>query len=77
LQTHHRTISRLGVPVLGDGVGLRDVHFGYLTATPPAAWGVDWFEIISENFIDNLGYAAHVLEFVGAHRPLVMHGVSL
>jgi uncharacterized protein (UPF0276 family) len=65
------------VPALGDGVGLRDVHFGYLTATPPAAWGVDWFEIISENFIDNHGFAAHVLELVGAHRPLVMHGVSL
>jgi uncharacterized protein (UPF0276 family) len=77
LQTQARTLSRLGVPALGDGVGLRDVHFGYLTATSPDAWGVDWFEIISENFIDNHGYAAHVLELVGAHRPLVMHGVSL
>jgi uncharacterized protein (UPF0276 family) len=77
VRTQRPTVSRLGVPALGDGVGLRDVHFGYLMATPPDAWGVDWFEIISENFIDNDGYAAHVLELVGANRPLVMHGVSL
>jgi uncharacterized protein len=70
-------VSRLGLPALGDGVGLRDVHFDHLLSTPPDDWGIDWFEIISENFIDNHGYAAHVLEVVGAHRPLVMHGVSL
>jgi hypothetical protein len=46
-------------------------------ATPPDAWGVGWFEIISENFLGHHGYAAHVLEHVAAHRPVVMHGVSL
>jgi uncharacterized protein len=46
-------------------------------ATPPAEWGAGWFEIISENFIGHHGYAAHVLEQVAAHRPVVMHGVSL
>ena len=45
--------------------------------TDPSQWGVDWFEIISENFIDNYGYAAHVLDRIAAHRPVVMHGVSL
>jgi uncharacterized protein (UPF0276 family) len=69
--------SRLGLPNLGDGVGLRDVHFPHLLQTDPERWGVDWFEIISENFIDNHGYAAHVLDRVVAHRPVVMHGVSL
>ncbi len=68
---------RLGLPDLGDGVGLRGVHFVHLLQTPSRDWGVDWFEIISENFIDNRGYAAHVLEVVAAHRPVVMHGVSL
>ena len=68
---------RLGLPYLGDGVGLRDPHFGHLMATPPEAWGVDWFEIVSENYIGHDGYAAHVLERVRAHRPIVMHGVSL
>jgi uncharacterized protein (UPF0276 family) len=39
--------------------------------------GVDWFEIISENYIDNHGYARHVLETLRAERPVVMHGVGL
>ena len=68
---------RLGLPNLGDGVGLREPHFARLMHTPPADWGVDWFEIVSENFIDHDGFAAHVLEVVTAHRPVVMHGVSL
>jgi uncharacterized protein (UPF0276 family) len=38
---------------------------------------VDWFEIISENFMDNFGYARHVLERMASLRPLVMHGVSM
>ena len=68
---------RLGLPNLGDGVGLRPVHFPHLMRTPPRAWEVDWFEIVTENFIDNFGYAAHVLDVVAANRPIVMHGVSL
>ncbi len=74
---HPSSQIRLGLANLGDGVGLRPVHFPHLLHTPPAGWGVDWFEIISENFIGNFGYAAHVLEQVAAHRPIVMHGVSL
>ncbi|PSL52649.1 hypothetical protein B0I31_112118 [Saccharothrix carnea] len=69
--------ARLGLPNLGDGVGLRDVHFAHLLDTRPEEWGVDWFEIISENFFDDHGFAAHVLDHVAAHRPVVMHGVSL
>jgi uncharacterized protein len=38
---------------------------------------VEWFEIISENFIDNFGYARRVLNHVASIRPVVMHGVSL
>src|SRR5947207_4666674 len=38
---------------------------------------VDWFEIISENFMDDFGYARHVLERMAAIRPIVMHGVSM
>lgn len=68
---------RLGLPNLGDGVGLRDVHFAHLMRTDPAGWGVDWFELLSENFLDHRGYAAEVLERVAASRPVVMHGVSL
>jgi uncharacterized protein len=65
---------RLGLPNLGLGVGLRNQHFNYLMRHEPP---VDWFEIISENFIDNHGYARRVLERVRSLRPVVMHGVSL
>lgn len=66
--------QRLGLPNLGLGVGLRNQHFSYLMRHEPR---VDWFEIISENFMDNFGYARHVLERVAAARPVVMHGVSM
>ena len=65
---------RRGLPNLGLGVGLRNQHFSYLMNHDP---DVDWFEIISENFIDNYGYARSVLKHVASIRPVVMHGVSL
>ncbi|HEX8173038.1 MAG TPA: DUF692 domain-containing protein [Thermoanaerobaculia bacterium] len=65
---------RLGLPDLGLGVGLRNQHFAYLLRHEPE---VEWFEIISENFMDDFGYARHVLERMAAIRPIVMHGVSL
>lgn len=67
--------NRFGLRHLGFGVGLRTQHFPYLMNTPE--WGVDWFEIISENFIGNRGYARHVLDRVRANKPIVMHGVSM
>lgn len=71
---HNGRPPRRGLPNLGLGVGLRNQHFPYLMSHDPA---VEWFEIISENFIDNFGYARRVLERVAALRPIVMHGVSL
>lgn len=67
-------LPRLGLPNLGLGVGLRSTHFQHILAHGP---GVDWFEVISENFIDNHGYARHVLETLAGRVPLVLHGVSL
>ena len=68
------TKPRLGLPNLGLGVGLRNKHFNYLLNNPV---GVDWFEIISENFMDDFGFASHVLMHVRKRVPVVMHGVSL
>src|SRR5271156_5697057 len=65
---------RLGLPQLGAGVGLRIKHFPDIMKRGP---GVDWFEIISENFIDNHGYSRYVLEHIATQCPIVMHGVSL
>lgn len=59
---------------LGLGVGLRNQHFSYLLQHDPQ---VDWFEVISENFLEDFGYARHVLERMAEIRPIVMHGVSL
>lgn len=67
--------ARLGLPHVGLGVGLRAKHFPYLMEHGPA--GIDWLEVISENFIDNHGYARHVLERLRADVPVAMHGVSL
>ncbi len=59
---------------LGFGVGLRSVHFTHILRHWPA---VDWFEIISENFIDSAGRPRYVLEQIAERYPLAMHGVSL
>lgn len=66
--------KRLGHPNLGLGVGLRSPHFGHILEHWPA---VDWFEIISENFLDSHGRPRYVLEQIAERYPVVMHGVSL
>jgi len=68
------TTQRLGLPDLGLGVGLRNKHFHHLLNNEPQ---VDWFEIISENYMDDFGFVRHVLNHVRKHVPVVMHGVSL
>src|SRR6187200_1413068 len=59
---------------LGFGVGLRTPHYFHILQQQPA---VDWFEIISENYIDSQGRPRHVLRQIAERYPIVMHGVSL
>lgn len=66
--------QRFALPNLGFGVGLRTVHFPHILAERPP---VDWFEIISENFMDTGGRPMKVLEEIAERYPIVMHGVSL
>ncbi|MCW3070749.1 MAG: hypothetical protein JWO44_639 [Bacteroidetes bacterium] len=66
--------NRLGLPNLGLGLGLRSRHYDYLLKNDPV---VDWFEIISENYMNNFGFSRHVLEHIASIRPVVMHGVSM
>lgn len=61
-------------PFLGHGVGLRRDHFERVLAGPS---GVDWFEVISENFMVDGGRPLHVLTQVRERYPIVLHGVSL
>jgi len=66
--------SRLGHSNLGLGVGLRSLHYPYILEQNPE---IDWFEIISENYIDSLGRPRYVLEQIAERYRIVMHGVSL
>ena len=61
-------------PFLGTGVGLRPTHYTEILDQRPA---VDWFEVISENFMVPGGRPLHVLTQIRAHYPIVLHGVSL
>jgi len=63
------------VPALGHGVGLRAEHYAEVLATPAPA--VDWFEVISDNFMVPGGNPRRVLRAVRERWPVVLHGVSL
>ncbi len=65
---------RLGHDNLGLGVGLRAVHFDHILREQPE---VDWFEVISENFMDSGGRPRHVLQQIAERYRVVLHGVSL
>jgi len=67
-------LKRRDFPMLGYGVGLRRQHYSHVLETCPS---VDWFEVISENFMVAGGRALEVLEGVRASYPIAMHGVSL
>lgn len=66
--------NRFGIPSLGVGVGLRSAHFGHILQHWPK---VDWFETISENYMDSRGRARNVIRQVAERYPVVLHGVSL
>ena len=68
------TRARLGLPDLGIGVGLRVPHYRHILEHRPQ---LDFFEIISENFMVDGGKPMHHLERVMESYPLIQHGVSL
>lgn len=67
-------ISKTMKPDLGVGVGLRVPHYGAILAQRPS---VDFFEIISENFMVDGGKPLYHLDRVLSHYRVVQHGVSL
>ena len=62
------------LPHLGFGLGLRRQHYNDILETSP---NIDWFEIISENYMIPGGKPLDFLDRIRADYPLVMHGVSL
>ena len=59
---------------LGFGLGLRTNHYNTILTERPA---VDWFEILTENYLVPGGRPLYYLDKIREHYPLVMHGVSL
>jgi uncharacterized protein len=66
--------NRWGYPDLGFGIGLRSVHYEHILKNNPV---IDWFEVLSENYLDTGGRPLHVLDQVAERYPVVLHGVSL
>ncbi|MCO7227159.1 DUF692 domain-containing protein [Pleionea sp. CnH1-48] len=59
---------------LGFGLGLRTDHYHHVLEHKP---DVDWFEVISENYMVGGGKPKHFLHSIREHYPIVMHGVSM
>ncbi|MDB9799009.1 DUF692 domain-containing protein, partial [Flavobacteriaceae bacterium] len=53
---------------------LRSEHFDHILNESPE---VDWFEVISENFMDSFGRPRQILKQIAEKYPVVMHGVSM
>jgi uncharacterized protein (UPF0276 family) len=66
--------NRFDFPDVGLGVGLRTVHFSHILKEKPP---VDWFEVLSENFMRTDGRPMYVLDQIAEHYPMILHGVSL
>ncbi len=61
-------------PLLGFGLGLRTKHYQHILKHQPK---IDFFEIISENYMIDGGQPLYFLDQIREHYPMVMHGVSL
>ncbi|MGV3756033.1 MAG: DUF692 domain-containing protein [Verrucomicrobiota bacterium] len=58
----------------GIGIGLRVPHYRHILERKPV---VDWFEIISENFMVDGGRPLEILDQILEQYRVVQHGVSL
>ena len=61
-------------PFLGFGLGLRPQHYAEILDGSP---NIDWFEVISENYMVDGGQPLRMLDRIRERYPVVMHGVSL
>ncbi len=61
-------------PDLGFGAGLRAEHYSEISSNPQR---LDWFEAITENYMDSGGRPLDALESVRRDYPVALHGVAL
>ena len=58
----------------GIGIGLRAPHYQHILSRKPV---VDWFEIISENYMVDAGRPLQILDQILEQYQVVQHGVSM
>ncbi|HTV48488.1 MAG TPA: DUF692 domain-containing protein [Phycisphaerae bacterium] len=63
-----------GFTNLGIGIGLRIPHYQHILSKKPT---VDWFEIISENYMVDGGRPLEVLDDILEQYKVIQHGVSM
>lgn len=63
-----------GFTEYGVGIGLRVPHYKHILEKKPV---VDWFEIISENFMVDGGRPLEILDSILEQYRVVQHGVSM
>ena len=64
----------MNMNALGFGLGLRPNHYEEILSTNPP---VDWFEVITENYLVPGGKPHYYLNQICERYPVVMHGVSM
>lgn len=71
---------------MGFGLGLRKEHYQDVIDSLPVAGSlaennsrlnVDWFEILTENYLVAGGKPLYFLDNIAEHYPMAMHGVSM
>ena len=58
----------------GAGIGLRSIHYQYIITQKP---NVNWFEVISDNYLGEGGLPLYYLEKIRQNYPINLHGVGL
>ncbi len=66
--------DRWGFPNLGTGLAIVSQHYAHVLANPV---DVDFFEVISENFMQTEGYPLYFLDRLTERWPVILHGVGL
>lgn len=72
--TSQPTMKKPDSVFLGYGLGLRTDYYDTILETSPE---VDWFEILSENYMVKGGKPLYYLDAIRERYPVVMHGVSM
>lgn len=76
----HSVDPRFDRPSLGSvtgpgyGIGLRSAHYEHILEQRPR---IDFFEVLSDNYMNTHGRPLWFLERIAAEYPLVLHGVGL